>query len=117
AAAATIAPRPASPAPATEPTPVEDTLKLTIDVTHDSWVTLEADGKQVVDERLHAGDHRAYDAKESFRFIAVGNAGGLALKLNDFALPPLGRSRQVVKDRVFDRGTLQELQSETRHRT
>jgi cytoskeleton protein RodZ len=118
AAAATTAPKRVVPAPVPVPEPpVEDTLKLTIDVTHDSWVTLEADGKRVIDERLHAGDHRAVDAKESFRFVAVGNAGGLALKLNDFALPPLGRAKQVVKDRVFDRGTLQELQSETHNRT
>ena len=96
---------------------MDDGLKLTIDVTRDSWVTLEADGKQVLDQRLHAGDHRAFDAKESFRFVAVGNAGGLALKLNGFDVPPLGRVKQVVKDRVFDRGTLQELQSETHNRT
>ena len=117
--AATVAPKPA-PAPVVpvpEPPPVDDTLKLTIDVTRDSWVTLEADGKQVLDERLHAGDHRIFDARESFRFVAVGNAGGLTLKLNDFALPPLGRVRQVVKDRIVDRGTLQELQSETHTRS
>jgi cytoskeleton protein RodZ len=118
AAATTIVPKPVpAPAPVPEPPPVEDTLKLTLDVTNDSWVTLEADGKRVIDERLHAGDHRAFEAKESFRFVAVGNAGGLTLKLNDFELPPLGRARQVVKNRVFDRGTLQELQSETHNRT
>ena len=116
--AATIAPKPVPvPVPAPEPPPIEDTLKLTVDVTRDSWVTLEADGRQVLDERLHAGDHRTFDAKESFRFVTVGNAGGLTLKLNDFVLPPMGRAKQVVKDRVFDRGTLQELQSETHNRT
>ena len=47
----------------------------------------------------------------------VGNAGGLTLRLNGFPLPPLGRQRQVVKDKVIDRGTLQELQSETHNRT
>jgi len=118
AAASTIAPRQAVPVPAPPPEPpVEDLLKLTIDVTRDSWVTLQADGKTVIDERLRTGDHRTFEAKEAFRFVAVGNAGGLALKLNDFDLPPLGKGRQVIKDRVFDRGTLQELQSETRNRT
>ena len=117
AAASTIAPKaPPSapvPAPVPEPPPVEDTLKLTIDVSRDSWVTLQADGKTVIDEELRAGDHRVVEAREAFRFVAVGNAGGLALKLNEFDLPALGRARQVVKDRVFDRGTLQELQSES----
>ena len=118
AAAVTIAPKPVipAPAPATE-MPVEDVLKLTIDVTRDSWVTLQADGKTVIDERLQSGDHRTVEAKEAFRFVTVGNAGGLTLKLNDFDLPPLGRPRQVIKDRVFDRGTLQELQSEQRNST
>ena len=56
-------------------------------------------------------DQRTFEAKEAFRFIAVGNAGGLSMKLNNLDLPPLGRMREVVKDKVFDRGTLQELQS------
>ena len=121
AAAATVAPKPIvaapAPAPVPEPPPLDDSLKLTIDVTRDSWVTLEADGKRVLDEELHAGDHRVVEAKEAFHFVVVGNAAGLTLKLNDFDLPALGRQRQVVKDRTFDRGTLQELQSEKHNRT
>src|SRR5947208_14626068 len=120
AAAAAIAPKPAAPVPAPVPAPappVDDKLELTIDVTHDSWVTLEADGKTVIDDRMRTGDHRTLEAKETFRFIAVGNAGGLTLKLNNLDVPPLGRLRQVIKDKVFDRGTLQELQSELRTRT
>ncbi len=115
-AAATIAPKPVpAPVAAPEPPPVEDMLTLTIDVTRDSWVTLEADGKPALDERLHAGDHRTFPAKESFRFVAIGNAAGLKLKLNDLDLPSLGRG--PVKNHVIDRGTLQELQSEMHNRT
>ena len=118
AAAVVAKPKPILPSPAPVPeTPVDDLLKLTIDVDRDSWVTLQADGKTVIDERLRSGDHRTVEAKEAFRFVAVGNAGGLTLRLNDFPLPPLGRQRQVVKDKVIDRGTLQELQSETHNRT
>lgn len=104
------------PAPAPE-TAVDDVLRLTIDLEQDSEVTLDVDGKNVLDERLHRGDHRTFEAKESFRFRLVGNAGGLVLMLNDIPLPPLGRRGQVVKDRVFDREALQELQSETRNST
>src|SRR5436853_351579 len=43
-AAATVAPKPIVAAPAAapvpEPPPLDDSLKLTIDVTRDSWVTL-----------------------------------------------------------------------------
>jgi len=117
-AVAAVVPKPAIPPPAPVQDPVDDMLRLTIDVTRDSWVTLQADGKQVLDERLREGDHRTFEAKEAFRFVAVGNAGGVALKLNDIDLPSLGRRGQVVKDKIFDRGTLQELQSEVqRNRT
>ncbi len=104
------------PSPATE-TAVDDMLRLSIEATRDCWLTLEGDGKKVVDEQLHSGDHRAFEAKETFRFVLVGNAGGLTLKLNDLLMPPLGHVRQVVKDKVIDRGTLQELQSELHNRT
>ena len=119
AAVVIAAPKPAapSPVPVPEPPPLDDSLKLTMDVTRDSWVTLEVDGKRVLDEELHAGDHKVIEAREAFHFVAVGNAAGLKLKLNDFDLPALGRQRQVVKDKVFDRGTLQELQSEKHNQT
>lgn len=116
-ATTTVAAKPVTPppAPVPEPPPIDDTLKLSIEVTRDSWITLDADGKRVIDERLHAGDHRDVDAKESFRFVAIGQAAGLKLKLNDLDLPSLGRGR--VENRVYDRGTLQELRSETHNRT
>jgi cytoskeleton protein RodZ len=112
--AATIAApvKPVVPVPVTPEPPVDDMLRLTIDVTRDSWVTLQADGKTILDERLRQGDRRTFEAREAFRFVAVGNAGGLALKLNDLDLPSLGRRGQQVRDKTFDRGTLQELKSE-----
>ena len=113
AATTTIAPKPVVPPPVPVPEPqIDDTLRLTIDVSRDSWVTLQADGKTILDERMREGDHRTFEAKEAFHFVAIGNAGGLALKLNDLDLPPLGKRGQVVKDKTFDRGTLQELRSE-----
>ena len=113
AATTTIAAKPAAPPPVPVPEPqIDDTLRLTIDVSRDSWVTLQADGKKILDERLREGDHRTFEAKEAFHFVAVGNAGGLAMKLNDIDLPSLGKRGQVVKDKTFDRGTLQELRSE-----
>jgi cytoskeletal protein RodZ len=114
--AAVIAPKTApspTPTPIPEPPPIDDSLKLTIDVTRDSWVTLEVDGKKVLDEELRAGDHRVVEGKETFRFVGVGNPRGLTLKLNNFDLPRLEKGRATV----FDRGTLQELQSEKHNQT
>ncbi len=80
-----------------------DVLRMTLDVNDNSWVTLEVDGKIVVSDELKAGEHRTYEAKDRFRFKTVGNAGGVALTINDIHIPSLGRDRQVVHDRVFDR--------------
>ena len=98
----------AKPAPPTTPTPAQvttnpDTLRLTLDVNDDSWITLEVDGKIVVSDELKAGEHHTYEAKDRFRFKTVGNAGGVAVTFNDVHLSALGRDRQVVHDRIFDR--------------
>ena len=98
------APKPQPPPPpVTQTSTNPDMLHLTLDINDDSWITLEADGKVIVSDELKAGEHHTYDAKERFRFKTVGNAGGVAVTINDVKLPSLGRERQVVHDRVFDR--------------
>jgi len=81
-------------------------MRMTIDVDDDSWVRLDADGKEVINERLRRGAHREIAAMDSFHFRTVGNAAGIKLALNDIPLPPLGRDGEVVHDRVFSRGDL-----------
>jgi cytoskeleton protein RodZ len=80
-----------------------DTLRLTLDVNDDSWITLEADGKVVISHEVKAGERHTYEAKDRFRFATIGNAGGVVVTLNDIRVPALGRERQVVHDRIFDR--------------
>ena len=106
---APAAPQP-SPSETSQQTP-DDTLKLEIDVTGNSWVVLEADGAVIVNDEMKKGDRRTLVAKEKFRFRTVGNGAGLVLTLNGLRLPPLGTQGEVVKDRVFDRDALQELRS------
>ena len=93
-------PKPAPPEPAVEP------MRMTINLLHDSWVILEADGKEVINARMHRGDTRTIEAKDSFVFRTIGNAAGVELTLNDAKLPPLGGDGEVVHDRVFDRSSL-----------
>jgi len=81
-------------------------MRLTIDVDDDSWVILDVDGKELINERLRRGAHRTVEANDSFHFRTVGNAAGIKLALNDVALPPLGRDGEVVHDRIFGRGDL-----------
>lgn len=88
-------------------------LQLAIELTRDSWINLEADGKTVVNEEMHEGDKRTFEASESFRFRTIGNAGGLTLHLNDTLVAPLGRRGQVIHERVFDREYLRQHPAET----
>jgi len=85
--------------------PVE-TLSLRLDLTENSWISLEADGKSVLNEELGAAESKTFTANDSFRLRTVGNAGGVTMTLNGTKLPPLGASGEVVKNRVVDRSAL-----------
>lgn len=100
------------------PTPaVDDTrLRLALEATEDSWVTLEADDQTVVNEELPAGERREFEAAELFRFVTVGNAGGLRLTVNGVTLPPLGPTGKVIRNHVIDRESLQQLRSSATQR-
>ena len=115
--AAATPPRPVIPQPKPIETPaasqVNEPLKMIVEVQGDSWVILEADGKTVINERLHRGERREVEAQDSFRFRTVGNAGGVRLTLNDVKLPPLGRDGQVVHDRTVDHQTLEQVRTTT----
>lgn len=114
--AATMAMRPAagSAAESAQGAPPEDVLRLTIELTGNSWIALEADGATVLNDELRRGDRRTFEAKDEFRFRTIGNAAGLVITLNDARLPPLGREGQVLKDRRFDRAYLETLGPESR---
>lgn len=95
------APKPAEPVPgAVEP------MRMTINLLEDSWVILDADGKEVINERLRRGDQRVVQANDSFDFRTIGNAAGIELTLNGTKLPPLGADGEVIHDRVFDRSSV-----------
>jgi transcriptional regulator with XRE-family HTH domain len=94
-------------APVGTPTaPPEEAMRMTIDVDQDSWVVLDADDKEVINERLRRGVRKTVEAKVTFNFRTIGNAAGIKLTLNDVPLPPLGRDGEVIHDRTFGRGDL-----------
>lgn len=102
--------------PAPEPAPplaVDDSkLRLEIEATGSSWVTLQADGKRVLNEELTQGQRRNFEAGDQFSFVTIGNAAGLTLRLNGIEIPVLGDEGEVVKNRVFDRASLESLRVE-----
>lgn len=85
-----------------------DTLRLTLELTGNSWITLEADGKSLINDELKAGDKRSFEAKDAFRFKTIGNAGGVVLTLNDQRLEPLGPEGKVRHEIVLNRQFLEE---------
>jgi hypothetical protein len=106
---------PASPAPATaQPQP----LHLVLELTDDSWVTLQVDGKTVLNGEMHLGERRAFDAADEFRFKTVGNAAAVTVTIDNIQIPPFGKDGQVVHNRVFNRDSVRKLAAtETRGNT
>lgn len=100
-------------APLLDPVPATDdtTLRLTVDVTADSWVELRADGQPAFKEVMRAGEQRSFEAKEQFRFLKIGNASGLRLTINGVPVPPLGADGEVLRDRIYDRQVLTSLRN------
>jgi hypothetical protein len=88
-------------------------LRMSVELVADSWVSLEADGKSVVNDELKAGDKRTYEAANEFKFRTIGNAAGLNLTINGTRVPSLGGDGDVIKNRIFNRDSLRELRGET----
>ena len=100
-----------TPAPVTPPAPkVDEPLRLVIELTDDCYLDLEVDGKTVMKDDYRLGTRETFEAKDSFKFKRIGNAAAVILMLNDKQIPPLGRDGQVIKNRVFDRSSLEKLQ-------
>ena len=66
-----------------------------MEVKETTWIKVEADGNTVnPGEILEPGMTRHFAAQNSI-FLAIGNAAGLSLKINDKPTKNLGRSGQV----------------------
>ncbi|HSP16192.1 MAG TPA: helix-turn-helix domain-containing protein [Thermoanaerobaculia bacterium] len=97
------------PAPVPPPPAEPEPMKLTLELTDDSWIDLEVDGQTVMKDEYRRGTRETFEAKDAFRFKRIGNAAGVILMLNDKQIPPLGRDGQVVRNRIFDRAYLDKL--------
>jgi len=120
AAAATPTPVPVAPAvlptdrvypppvSAAAPEPPRDTLVLTMTAEQNCWVEVRADGETVISRVLAAGESETLEAQGEI-VLSVGNAGGLAIRVNDQPALPLGRSGEVRKNIVITRQSLPAL--------
>jgi cytoskeleton protein RodZ len=85
----------AAPEPPPAPAPVAEPLRIDMDVKEPTWIKVEVDGNPVnPGELLEPGMTRHFAAQKSI-FLTIGNASGLALKINDMPTKNLGKPGQV----------------------
>jgi transcriptional regulator with XRE-family HTH domain len=97
------------PAPPAAPTP--DAIVLTMTAQQSCWVEVRADGQTVMSRVLEEGESETLEARGEI-VLSVGNAGGLAIRVNDRPGLPLGRSGEVRKNIVITRQNLPSLLQE-----
>jgi cytoskeleton protein RodZ len=82
--------------------PVSNTgaILVLIKAREDSWVSITADGKQVIEDTLAATAEKSIEAHNQI-VIKTGNVGALDISFNGKKLAPQGRDQQV-KTLTFD---------------
>jgi len=80
--------------------PLVEELELTIKVTDETWVKIEADGQRVFENIIRSHGSETWKANNSFK-AWVGNAGNVKFILNGNDLGSPGRG--VIKNIVIDR--------------
>jgi cytoskeletal protein RodZ len=94
------------PAPGTAtPPPVTQGITLTLTAQQNCWVEARADGQTVISRVLSEGESETLEAEGEI-VLSVGNAGGLAISVNDRPAVPLGKSGEVKKNIVITRKNL-----------
>jgi cytoskeleton protein RodZ len=101
---AVVAPAP-TPAPVVPSTSEPDGLVVVLTAHQSCWVEARADGQPVISRVLREGETETLDAKGEI-VLSVGNAGGLALKVNDRPGVSLGRSGEVRRNITITRDNL-----------
>ena len=69
-------------------------LVLTVTARRSSWVEAKVDGTTLLNRVLKDGESQRLEARQEV-LLSVGNAGGIAVTLNDRPLAPLGRDGDV----------------------
>jgi cytoskeletal protein RodZ len=109
--AASAASRPETPAVAsTSASAASDSLSLSVRLDADSWGEVFGDERRLFSGLFRRGDERTFEARRNFR-VTFGNAGAARLSLNGRALPPLGKTGEVVRNLRLDPDRVQEILS------
>jgi cytoskeletal protein RodZ len=95
---ATVAPRAASPAPNSPPTP--GSFTVVIKAKEDSWISITADGKPIFEDTLEPPAEKSVEAHREV-VVKAGNVGGLDFMFGGKRLASLGEEGEV-KTLTFD---------------
>ena len=86
---------PAKPERVPAPSPSNAAVVIELEVREESWFKLSSDGNDVVNsEVLPPGTTRRYTAANTMN-VSIGNAAGIALRVNGQPVSSLGRTGQV----------------------
>ncbi|HZW82373.1 MAG TPA: helix-turn-helix domain-containing protein [Candidatus Deferrimicrobium sp.] len=101
------------PQPTQTPTPEQPTnqlpaqsLALDIVFSDKCWLIIKADGQEVFQGTLQAGQTKTITAKDTIEFPSIGNAGALQLTLNGKPLASLGGRGVVVKNKTLTKNDI-----------
>ena len=87
--------------------PPQEELVMRIRARENSWLELEADGRDVFNSEMRQGEEQTFRARQRFLFKTIGNARGIDVELNGVPLPSLAERGRVVRNRVIDRESIQ----------
>ncbi|MGV1099283.1 helix-turn-helix domain-containing protein [Thiovibrio sp. JS02] len=87
---------PAKSAAASSAALAEATYVLEADFTLTTWLKIQIDDEKPRSFTYRPGDHPVWQAREKINLF-VGNAGGVALTLNNKALPPMGKPGKTAR--------------------
>jgi cytoskeletal protein RodZ len=90
------------------PAPETTGLVLDLQARQSCWVAVQADGVKVMDRVLAEGESQTLSARDEI-VLSVGNAGGLAYKLNGRPGVVLGREGEVRRNIVITRQSVPSL--------
>jgi len=79
----------------------DDSLTLEGKASGKVWFAIVMDGKRSETGTLDSGGTKVWRAAETFK-LSLGNAGGLALSLNDRAIGTLGPVKTSVRNQIID---------------
>jgi cytoskeleton protein RodZ len=80
-------------------------MVLTVLARRSSWVEAKVDGTTVLNRVLKGGESQRLEARQEV-LLSVGNAGGIAVTLNERLLAPFGQDGEVKRDIAINAQTV-----------